>query len=546
MPELPPTMVFRPRLQNIFEENFNFKKIIYVSAHTGWGKTTAVAEWLIEKNHEAIWFCLEEYQKENVLEKLLTEISRKNANQIIVIDDYSMLDDKELDCMNRMVTQSNRRFVIISKAELPRDLVIYVGLTIQLIGVDQLRFTEEETEQYFERWNVNLSEQDIYQLVFKQKGWVINYRYAASLMQATGEAYTKEIRLKVLEAMYRYLDVKILGECSEREREIILAIGCFDKITSEQADILLGTPEAHITLESFTRKGHFLTFMLPDVYILHPFFKEYLTYSRKNLLSEGEINSIYKTAGEYFENRKAHSMALECYAKAGEHEGVKRILVTLSRQAVGQAVLWQNRKYYYDLPEELIKEDPSLCCGMAMLSLIGFHLEAAERWKNQLENLLRSLPPEDERINRIYDKIVYLSIVTPSSGLHIFLRLLKNWPKRVEEGNAQLQLVNVTGNRPSVLNGERDFSPWLKKVNLLKEPMNKGAISLYGDAAIGVVDVASAECFYQQDRMQEALIQVAGILSLIEQKGNISTLFAAMYVEMQVMLVSGQFSSAKD
>nr|WP_315022732.1 LuxR C-terminal-related transcriptional regulator [uncultured Aminipila sp.] len=543
--ELPPTMVLRSRLQNIFEDNFKLKRIIYVSAYTGWGKTTAVAEWLNQKKHEAVWFCLGEQRNQTVINKLLTEINSRPTEKIIVIDNYQLLNEREIEYVNLMITQSAWRFVIISRAELPKALSIYVGLSVHLIGMDQLKFTEAEIMEYFERWNISLTDQEIAQLYSDQKGWIISYRYTASLMQAAGEPYTRNIQLKALESIYQYLDIELLGKLDRLEKKVILTVGCFDKITAEETDVLLESPDAHEVLEELTRQGCFLTFLLPDVYILHPFFKDYLTYTRNKVLSKDEIEKIYSAAGEYFEKKNESTMALEYYIKAKEYKSVIRLLIELSKSPVGQTDLWKNKKYYYELPEEMIKEEPALCCGMAMLGIICFNLEEADRWKGYLENQLKLLPEIDPKRAEVYEKLAFLSIAMPNSDMHDFLNIMKNWAKKVKYGNLQMQKANITWNTPSVVNGGRDFTPWLKKAKMVRNPMDWVVISLYGDYGIGVLDVAVAECYYQQDKIQESLVQVVRAISFIEQKGSIIILFAAMTVQMMIMMLLGQTVTTK-
>lgn len=542
---LPPNMVFRYRVQNIFEENLNIKRIIYVSAYTGWGKTTAVAEWLKQKEHEAAWFSLGEQRNQVVINKILTEINSKPTEKIIVIDNYHLLDEREMEYMNLMITQSKWRFVIISRAELPKTLSIYVGLSLHLIGMDQLKFTEAEIVEYFEQWNISLTDQAISQLFSDQKGWIISYRYIASIMQATGGSYTEKVRLKALESIYQYLDIELLGKLDRLEKKVILAVGCFDKVTTEEADVLLASPGAHKVLDELTRQGCFLMFFLPDTYVLDAFFQEYLTYTRSKVLSQDEIYKIYSTAAEYFEQKNESTIALEYYIKAKEYKSVIRLLIELSKSPVGQTNLWKNKKYYYQLPEEMIKEEPALCCGMAMLGIICFNLSEAERWKSYLENQLTLLPEGDKKRTEIYEKLAYLSIAMPNSDMHNFLNVMKDWAKKVRYENLEMQKANITWNSPSVANGGRDFTRWLKKARFVRNPMDWVVTSLYGDYGAGVLDVAVAECYYQQDKSQEALIQVVRAISLIEQKGSIIILFAAMTVQMMIMMLLGQTATTK-
>lgn len=543
--ELPPNMVLRSRLQNIFEENVKVKRIIYVSAYTGWGKTTAVAEWLNEKEHEAVWFCLGEQRNQTVINKILTEINSKPTEKFIVIDNYHLLDEREMEYMNLMVIQSNWRFVIISRAELPKALSIYVGLSLHLIGMDQLKFTEAEIMEYFQQYNISLTDQEISHLFVEQKGWIISYRYAASIMQATGEPYARKIQLKALEAIYQYLDIELLGKLDRLEKKVLLTVGCFDKVTAEEADVLLESEEAHRVLKELTRQGCFLTFLLPDTYLVYPFFQDYLTYTRDKVLSKEEIDNIYNTAGAYFEKKNESTIALEYYIKAKEYKSVIRLLIELSKSPVGQTDLWKNKKYYFQLPEEMIKEEPALCCGMAMLGIICFNLAEADKWKSYLENQLELLPQGDKKRTEIYEKLAYLSIAMPNSNMSNFLNVMKNWARKVRHEDLKMQKANITWNTPSVVNGGRDFTPWLKKAKLIRNPMDWVVISLYGDYGIGVLDVAVAECYYQQDKIQDALIQVVRAISFIEQKGSIIILFAAMSVQMMIMMILGQTVTTK-
>jgi LuxR family maltose regulon positive regulatory protein len=82
----------------------------------------------------------------------------------------------------------------------------------------------------------------------------------------------------------------------------------------------------------------------------------------------------YRRAALYFEN------ALLYYRKAGMKEQIKKLLIQNAGKHPGKGNYYQMRKYYMELPDDIIMETPVLMCGMSMFHSIMLHPEESEKW----------------------------------------------------------------------------------------------------------------------------------------------------------------------
>lgn len=66
-------------------------------------------------------------------------------------------------------------------------------------------------------------------------------------------------------------------------------------------------------------------------------------------------------------------------------ESISRLLVANARKNAASGNYYELRKYYLELPEEIIRENPVLMMGMSLLQSILMNVEESERWYHELE-----------------------------------------------------------------------------------------------------------------------------------------------------------------
>ncbi len=147
-----------------------------------------------------------------------------------------------------------------------------------------------------------------------------------------------------------------------------------------------------------------------------------------------------------------------------------------------------------------------------------------------------------ERYAKVLTEFPFIKAHTDYFMPHIkpsqFRRSMK---KLIEMRSNQKINLPVSLNGLSILNGFIDFTAYNNCLVRLKEPIKL----LYGDKSLGVFEAAMAEMWYQRDECYNALATIVGIIPRIENTQNAPALFTALFIQLEIMIVTGQLSSVE-
>ena len=217
---LRPKIVLRPRLIERLKGGLQCK-LTLISAPAGFGKTTLVGEWIACCGQPVAWVSLDEADNntarfltylisalqtisvnigkgvlaalqssqppstESLLTALLNEIAALPENFILVLDDYHLIDSKQVDeaIIFLLDHLPPRMHLVITTREdppLPLARLRARGELTELRAAD-LRFTPTEATDFLNRMmGLNLSGEDITALEARTEGWIAGLQLAAT------------------------------------------------------------------------------------------------------------------------------------------------------------------------------------------------------------------------------------------------------------------------------------------------------------------------------------------------------------------------------
>ncbi len=190
--------------------------------------------------------------------------------------------------------------------------------------------------------------------------------------------------------------------------------------------------------------------------------------------------------------------------------------------------LWKLKEELYKLPQEVLCENPSIAVCVIKVLIMEGKLEEAEKY---LEFTYKE--------PLMYD---WARLVLPTMNRNQFRRVVE---KRMQDAHHRIPKLILTAGRPSVLNGFRDFTEYGKYIKRLKEPIVRACQTLYGDAATGVYEIALAEHLYWKNECFEALVMVVGTIPFMENLKDVRCLFAALTLEIFILVANGQTASVE-
>jgi len=356
----------RRRIDNLLAQAVKHK-LVLVCAGAGYGKTSAVHDFVRDYPAATVWLQLSD--RDNVGARLwenytnaMNQISRPFASAIgklgfpdtvdklrqyqadvrkfteqaplvIVLDDFHLIKDASVI-----------RFVERSINDLPHGTVVFIisrstpqinvaGLVakdqITNIGENDLRFNEYELAEYFRRLETDVHPGILREIIQDTRGWAFAIGFIMrSYRKAPG--YGGYLRSAMKTNIFRLMEMEIWGEISGRLKDFLVRLSLIGHLSFDLITLLAGDDESLLAeLEeqsAYVRRDNFI-----NAFLIHPLFLEFLE-SKQGILSEGQKREIYTVAGNWCNNNGFKIDALSYFGKIGDYESIVSILFTFPVQ----------------------------------------------------------------------------------------------------------------------------------------------------------------------------------------------------------------------
>lgn len=422
-----PKMVRRPHLVKRLNEGLQ-GKLTLISAPAGFGKTTLVSEWIASFEQPVAWLSLDERDCDSLrfltylvtalqmtqpeigkavlevlqspqpppieaaLASLLNEIATHSDSIILVLDDYHVLDTKQIDealtfFLDHLPPQMHLIITTREDPNLPLARYRAKGQLTELRAVD-LRFTPAEATGFLNQvMGLSLSEEEIATLETRTEGWVAGLQMAALSMQGRADtagfiqAFTGSHRF-VLD----YLVEEVLQGQPDRLRSFLLQTAILDRLSGPLCDAVCSSGSA-ITEQEDSRallevleRDNLFVIPLDDQrqwYRYHHLFAEVL---QAHLMNEqpDHVFVLHQRASVWYERNGLRADAIR-HALAAEDFERAAGLIELAWRAMDrsfQEATWLG--WVKALPDGLVRTRPVLSAGYGWALLDTGDLEAAE------------------------------------------------------------------------------------------------------------------------------------------------------------------------
>jgi len=279
-------------------------KLILISAPAGFGKTTLVSSWIANCGRPAAWLSLDEADNDSArfmlyfiaalqtiapdlgagvlgaiqaspsqkpppeltLTTLLNEISALLNNFILVLDDYHVIDSKDISNILTFLLKHlppNMHLVITTRED-PNLPIAQLRARGQLteLRIADLRFTTSEAREFINQvMGLTLSAEDITALEARTEGWIAGLQLAAISMQGLTDvsSFIKSFT-GTHHFVLDYLLEEVLGRQSKLIQKFLLRTSILDRMCGPLCDaVLLDAPgSGQATLEYLERANMFI------------------------------------------------------------------------------------------------------------------------------------------------------------------------------------------------------------------------------------------------------------------------------------------------
>ncbi len=433
-----PRAVARPRLlerlnEGLRQEQGFARKLTLISAPAGSGKTTIVSEWVAglgqsEPKVGVAWLSLEQVDGnparfltcfiaamqtivadfgarvltllqtpqpppiESILTALLNEIAAIPVDFVFVLDDYHLVDAKQVDqavafLVEHLPPHMHLAIATREDPQLPLARLRGRGQLAELRAAD-LRFTPAEVTEFLNQvMGLNLSVQEMTALEERTEGWIAGLQLAALALQGAPPTQGFSDRTRFINDfsgnhrfVLDYLLQEVLEQQPENIQTFLLHTSILDRMCGPLCKAVLSPfsasgqiPEGQKTLE-YLERANLFTVPLDNErcwYRYHHLFGSLLRQRLGQKLTHAEIAELHICASEWYENNGLVFEAFHHAAAANDIERAERLIESRGMGLHDHSVAMTILEWLDALPSLALDARPLLRVRSATLALMA-------------------------------------------------------------------------------------------------------------------------------------------------------------------------------
>ena len=432
-----PEQLVRRRLLDLLRNALE-RKVSVISAPTGYGKTTLLAQWRRVEEAEVpfAWVSLDEQDNDPIrlwrhvvealrrsvpegedlgadvlvgmsaagqefvgitLPTLINEIAELSHQVVLVLDDYQSITAQAAHESVAFLLEhlpENAHLVVSSRTDPPLPLARLRAIgEMNEIRTEQLAFTEEEAECLLnEKMGLDIGPDDLSVLLERTEGWPAGIYLASLSLQNKAD---KHDFIESFRGSNRYI-VGLLGEevlagLTEEVRGFLLETSVLRSMTGPLCDAVTDGGGSAGLLRELARSNLFVVSLdeQGEWYRYHHLFSELLLYELKSS-RPGLVPTLRRRASVWLEGAGYVEAAIRQTIAASDFE---RVGLLIARHWYGYVSSGQTttvERWLTSLPEGMATHDAALAMVKAWICALGGRREESARFLT----LAQSIPHE--------------------------------------------------------------------------------------------------------------------------------------------------------
>lgn len=510
---------------------------VFISAHTGWGKTSVVETLLENQPHTYV----------SLWDRDALKQAAEDTTGVIVLDDFhGIYDYQGGDAAALALLRTlppDTRCILLSRADLPEWLLPFMETgQMEHMPHSDLALDLGELRELLERMEFFVPAPDVLENLWELTQGNPSLVLAIGMYLSEENPLSPEVISKAREIFFPFLDRQLFRYWDPMEKRLLLLTSFFDSFTVDMARVLTGNPDVEQVIERLRQTGSFLAwdgtayrcrFLLMRRYLQSKVLHVYRT--------QEDLRGIYDTlslccqlCGDYdgavsysiqAKNRTRTTELLTAYIRNHPREGI-RALRSASREIEGN-------------DRETI---PELLCGMSIINSQDGLTEESERCLVKLEQ---------------YGDRVYGGGKTSRTARCFTAYALLHLPHRTNAQRAQaldwivdgqkhgelcLPELSITDGQPSVFRGLWDLSDWPVEEHPQFESL---MVQQYGTAAADILRLVGAERSYERGEYRwEQVAELVSIQMNMQNMDQLGLTFATSALAIRVVCTQAEFPLA--
>ncbi len=407
-PQRRPKVLRRLRLLDLIHQNVH-RKLTFICAPAGYGKTTLLIDFAEDSNVVSCWYQIDSndiglpqffrhllvsvrekypnfgtaldeisFQRTSINPRgLATElvnelISEINDFTLLIFDDYHIVtEDVDIISFVEYLLEflpDHIRIVIGSRSVygIPTAL-LYVNEELAIINDHDLRFRANEVRDLARKhFQIRLTNKQAQDIIDQADGWII----AILLALRDGSLSIAIPRLEgAREQVYDYLAKEVYDGLPEETKDFLLVTAICNEFTPELANYVLQIQDSENYIRYLEDQNLFILSIQTDqgvVYQYHQLFKEFLTQQFQELPYRKQ-DRVNCQIASWFERKNDFRTAINHYLLSSDRQQAARIMdqYALSMYAIGRESLLEEWYQALLYPEDLRPLAPDLVLNFA-------------------------------------------------------------------------------------------------------------------------------------------------------------------------------------
>jgi LuxR family maltose regulon positive regulatory protein len=450
-PRLPRDLVRRSRLLDRLQEGAQ-RKLSLISAMTGTGKTTLLAQWLEECPQPSAWLSLDEYDNDrieflrylcaairtvfpsacddalsllsasqspparvittlivNELHRLVADLpledGRLTTGLILALDDYHHITDPAVDeILSGLIEHLplGVHLALVTRTDPPFPLagLRARGEMTEVRSAD-LRFTLEEASAFLTgTTGSELNPETIRLLEDKTEGWIVGLRLAALSMRdlLQDQTFARRFNGTSSAVVVEYLTSEVLARQSPDVQAFVLRTSVLDRFCAPLCEALTEVPatRGQEIIDWIARANLFLVPLDEEGrwYRYHHLFLDLLRHELHQQYGTADIATLHARAGAWFARNELIDEALHHYLAGGDTQAAADLVARNRTERMNQARWSLLGWWIHQFAPDVLDQHPDLAMLKTWLLYHQTRYAELPEALKRLEALLVRVPPK--------------------------------------------------------------------------------------------------------------------------------------------------------
>ena len=562
------------KLRKKLEQLFDYPCTL-IEAPMGYGKTTAIREYLRVTDSKTMWIKI--YNPSitgfwNAFCRLFEEIDRSCADSlrsvgfpydstskdevisilqkidfqehtVIVIDDYHLVDSPEMNEFIEFIVWNELDHLHIvltarySNMEKLEELILKEYLLH--IRKETLEFEPDDIINYYKLCGIGLSEEEVLQIFSYTEGWI-------SALYLLMRGYKEEGSFVITTNISKLVEKTVYLPFSDEIKEFLVSVSLFDSFTKEQAAYLWQKDNAGRLLTEIMKKNAFLNYDdKKKVYQMHNILSEFLL-DIFNSKSEEYKADLYRNAADWYGKKGDYITAMRYYHLRKDYDNYLKML----EASKGHNIFYEHQaaliEFFNECPERIKRQHPIALLVFAMC-LFTFHemelfAEVCEEFKKAM---LEDNGQNTEAFRMLQGEFELLLSFTEYNDINKMLTHINvSWDCLKQPAKFIDCSESWTFGSPSVLYMfHRETGKLEDEVHSLKKAMPMYN-QLTGGHGKGGEYVMEAERHYVCGDFNNAEILAYKAISHAESTGQADVLLCIYFLQSRIAVAKGDYVNA--